>query len=230
MKRTIATALFALAGATLAARDANADPVFQPVADIFEATTDHGWQRLNNYNLGMDFDVLQHVGIYALGIFDDYGNGLQSPHAVRIYDRNTQAVLASVLINPGDGYLRNYFRYVDLPAPLFLDPGAQIVIAAGYVAGNLDRNANSHDGTRDPNPLVFDAPYFDNVGISRFIGDANAFPAIPDTVLVPGPANRYHAGSFRYGTPNPEPGTMLLLGLAGAGAAWRRKRANARRS
>ena len=58
------------------------------------------------------------------------------------------------------------------------------------------------------------------IGNGRF-GAAGTFPSIRDS----GPANRYHSGSFSM-TPNPEPGTLAMLGavLTGAAVVIRRRR------
>ena len=72
----------------------------------------------------------------------------------------------------------------------------------------------------EPTPIFNDGPgVISNIGVARY-GTGSAFPGTLDT----GPENRYHAGSFTY-SPNPEPGTIVLLSSALAAAGvWRRRR------
>ena len=76
-------------------------------------------------------------------------------------------------------------------------------IVAGYREGNQDLNANVHGSLEiDPPPRFDDGGgAIANVGISRYGMDGNAFPDIPDESTGPGPANRYHAGSFCFTVP-----------------------------
>jgi hypothetical protein len=52
--------------------------------------------------LGMDFDVDNTVIIKKLGCFDDSSDGLFRPIAVRLYDRDTLEVVASIDFLPDD--------------------------------------------------------------------------------------------------------------------------------
>ncbi len=186
-----------------------------------------GRQTKLNFSLGLDFEVQYFPGISItrLGVWDDNGNGLLSPHSLIIYDLgdSLNMPLARIDTLPGTGVLEGGYRYFDLPAALSLHQGTQFSMVVYYPAGNLDSNGNSGPtppSLGEPTPTFLGDPYLSNIGVARF-GFNNTFPITLDT----GPANRYHAGSFTY-TPNPEPGTMILLSAALAAAgAWRRRRA-----
>lgn len=217
------TILCLVAAAALAvAPPAHADPT-----PVFEATSFYGTQGpLEGIALGTDFDVAFEQGVFVshLGVFDSHGNGLASGHSVGIFDRTTGDAVVQIVTAPGTGALIDGYRYFELPEDVNLPSGFQGSIVVGYGEGNLDRNGNSHGILSvEPNPIWRADPYINNVGISRYGFDPDGYPNILDTVYSPGPANRYHAGSFTY-TPNPEPGTMVLLGAAGAVAGVVRRR------
>lgn len=187
-----------------------------------------GRQTMQDFTLGLDFEVtFDHVTIHQLGIWDDvYGNGLLSSHSLMIYDlSDPSAPLARIDTLPGGGTLVGGYRYFDLAAPLTLTEGTQFSVVVYYPAGNADSNGNSGPLplTRgEPTPIFNGGGYglISNIGDARY-GTGFGFPSILDY----GPENRYHAGSFTY-TPNPEPGTIVLLsGALAAAGAWRRRRA-----
>jgi hypothetical protein len=177
---------------------------------------------------GLDFEVLHHSGIsiLQLGIWDDNGDGLVTEHWIHLWDLSSPSVpLASVHTLPGTGKLVNGYRYFEID-PVTLTMGTQFVVSVFYpdvVGYNVDSNGNSGTALQnlEPTPTFDSSGYIANIGRGRYILNANAFPSVLDT----GPANRYHAGSFAY-VPNPEPGTLVLLGsvLAGAGILRRRRR------
>ncbi|MFN0128233.1 MAG: hypothetical protein ACKV19_16280 [Verrucomicrobiales bacterium] len=151
-------------------------------------------------SLGMDFDVINPVIVHRLGCFDDNSDGLFLPISVRIYDRDTEEVVAELLFNPDDagtperedGSPIGGMRFLPLPAPVTLPLGFRgTIVADGY--GDMERNANRGNPTpwttRDGNgSLAF-------VGRSRF-GTAGAFPGTVDG----GPAAQYGAGTFIFET------------------------------
>ncbi|MHC4549317.1 MAG: PEP-CTERM sorting domain-containing protein [Planctomycetota bacterium] len=184
--------------------------------------------------LGLDFEVLFEQGIVVrqLGVWDDIvanGDGsteqaLLSPLVLGLWDTQTQTLLAPPIVTePGTGDLRGDYRYFDLQAELVLDEGQLFTVTVQYGPGNLDSSGNSGrlDQALEPRP-IFDSGQgvIANVGSGRY-GIGPLFPTIPDT----GPANRYHSGSFSF-IPNPEPGTLVLIGgaLAAAGVVRRRRR------
>ncbi len=62
--------------------------------------------------LGMDFDVANTVKVTQLGCFDDNSDGIQVPISVRLYNRDTQEVLASLDFAPGKSALNSAFTRV----------------------------------------------------------------------------------------------------------------------
>jgi len=187
-----------------------------------------GRQTLRDFSLGLDFEVTTPYGIEItrLGVWDDNGNGLASPHTISLYDiSNPAAPLARITTMAGDGVLVDGYRYFDLDTPIVLADGTLFSVVVYYPAGNLDSNGNSGPtppSLGEPTPIFHGGidDYVSSTGVGRF-GAGLAFPGTLDT----GPSNRYHSGSFTY-TPNPEPGTIVLLsGALAAAGAWRRRRA-----
>jgi len=226
-----------LAGCVVAfaalATPAAADPIDAFKATITTGTRGDGLgrQTLSDFVLGLDFEVMSpHITITQLGIWDDNGNGLLSPHTLLLYDlADPSTPLARIDTLPGTGVLEGGYRYFDLTDYVTLAAGTQFSIVVYYPEGNKDSNGNS-----GPLPLTRGEPtpifvgngygYIDNIGVARYGHPGLGFPGTLDF----GPANRYHAGSFTY-FPNPEPGTIVLLsGALAAAGAWRRRRAKRR--
>jgi hypothetical protein len=227
MRNSFAACAIAIA---LFATTSSADPYDAYKATITDGTLGNGKgrQTMRDFSLGLDFEVLyDHITITRLGIWDDvYGNGLSSPHSLMIYDlANPAAPLVQIDTLPGTGVLEDGYRYFDLPTGLTLAEGTQFTMVVYYPVDNLDSNGNSGPfppALGEPNPIfVGDGNgLLSNIGTARY-GNGLAFPGTLDT----GPENRYHAGTFTY-TPNPEPGTILLVsGALAAAGAWRRRRA-----
>jgi hypothetical protein len=225
MRTRIAACVVALAAL---ATSAAAEPYEAFKATITTGTLGNGKgrQTVRNFSLGLDFEVtFPHVTISQLGVWDDNSNGLLSPHSLLIYDlADPSAPLARIDTLPGTGILLGGYRYYDLATPLTLAAGTQFSMVVYYPAGNLDSNGNSGPtppSLGEPVPIFNDGSgILSNIGRARY-GSGFGFPSMLDT----GPANRYHAGSFTY-SPNPEPGTMILLsGALAAAGIWRRRRA-----
>lgn len=226
MRTRIAACVLAIAAI---ATSAAAEPYQAFESTITSGTLGNGKgrQTVRNFSLGLDFEVtFPHITISQLGVWDDNGNGLLSPHSLLIYDlASPSTLLARIDTLPGTGTLIGGYRYFDLPSPLTLPQGTQFTMVVYYPAGNLDSNGNSGPtppSLGEPTPTFVGDGYgiISNIGLSRY-GTGFGFPSMIDT----GPANRYHAGSFTY-TPNPEPGTMVLLsGALAAAGIWRRRRA-----
>lgn len=158
-------------------------------------------------SLGLDFDIQSPIVIKALGVFDDGADGLTRPLAARIFNRETQEIVAEVLFAPGQGRLIEGMRFKDLESPLRLEAGFKGVMQAdGYGPGerllNSDGNTNAivwtlHDGNGS---ILF-------VGSSRYGFEPGTFPEILDQ----GPAARFAAGTFLYEVLPPErPGIPVL--------------------
>lgn len=82
-----------------------------------------------SYSLGWSFTLNTPVTVTELGFYDDLQNGLTQSHPVGIYDKATQALLATVTVSPADP-LDGFFRYAPLPVPLSLAPGPTYVVMA----------------------------------------------------------------------------------------------------
>jgi hypothetical protein len=228
MRKSMAACVVALAAL---ATSAAAEPIEAFTSTITTGTTGNGKgrQTLKNFSLGLDFLVTHEFGVEVthLGVWDDNGNGLLSPHTISLYDIVSGTALAQIDTLPGTGVLIDGYRYFDLESAITLAPGTQFSVVVYYPGANLDSNGNSGatpPSLGEPTPVFhgeFDGhDFISSIGVGRY-GTGLAFPSTLDT----GPANRYHAGSFAY-TPNPEPGTIVLLsGALAAAGAWRRRRA-----
>lgn len=228
MRKSIATCVVAIAAfATSAAAEPETYDAFTSTITSGTQGNGKGRQTVRNFSLGLDFEVtFPHITISRLGVWDDNGNGLVSSHSLMIYDlADPSAPLTRIDTLPGTGVLEDGYRYFDLLAPLTLELGTQFSMVVYYPTGNLDSNGNSGPtppSLGEPTPILLGDGYgfLSNIGLARY-GNGLAFPGTLDT----GPANRYHSGSFSY-TPNPEPGTVILLsGALAAAGIWRRRRA-----
>lgn len=161
-------------------------------------------------SLGMDFDLDNPIIVTRLGVFDDGADGLQLPITARIFDRETQAIVAEVYFAPGEGELIDGMRFKPLDQPLRLEAGFKGVIQAdGY--GPEERLLNSNGNT---NLIIWTLN--DGNGSIRFVGSSRygiAAGTFPD-VIDGGPVARYAAGTFEFEILPPErPGTPTLTVL-----------------
>lgn len=158
-------------------------------------------------SLGLDFDVENPIIVKRLGVFDDNADGLKRPLAARIYNRETEEVVAEVLFAPGDGVLVEGMRFKALESPLRLEEGFQGVIQAdGY--GEEERLLNSHG---DTNRIIW--TLYDGNGSIRFVGSSRwaVSPGVFPSTIDQGPAARFAAGTFEYEVlPPARPGRPTL--------------------
>ncbi len=159
-------------------------------------------------SLGMDFNVVNTIIVTRLGVYDDGTDGLKLPITARLWDRATQAEVASVEFtaeNPGT--LIRGSRFKDLTAPVKLEAGFQGIIAAeGYGA---DEKVFNSGGKTNQMPWVLETGNGSLLftGSSRYGVIAGVFPEGLDG----GPAARYAAGTFEYETTPPAlPGTPIV--------------------
>ena len=153
-------------------------------------------------SLGMDFVVNRAVMVTELGVFDSNGTGLRRELQAQLWRRDDGGtpdnfaddsgvdVVAEQLFPADDAAtLVGGSRFVPLPEPVTLEPGAYTIVAFGYGRRETVFNGEgSAAGATDTGNGLLSF-----VGASRF-GEAGQFPATVDT----GPANRYGAGTFRF--------------------------------
>jgi arylsulfatase A-like enzyme len=123
--------------------------------------TDGGADLRNDRNgaVGYEFTVgAQPVLVRSLGLWDDAAadqanqetlrlddgqtaglpDGLKVRHRVRLFERSTRKLLATVAVTNANSYLQGEFRYVDLPAPVRLEAGATYALTMSTTAGDGD--------------------------------------------------------------------------------------------
>lgn len=143
-----------------------------------------------NGPLGMDFDVVRPINVYALGAFDHNSDGLKVPIKVIIYDRTTTKEVVSIDFAVGDGQLVGGNRIKPLPCPLSLPANFKgVIVAQGYNAQELNGNGNGGRSTDTGG------------GAITFLGGgrygAQGTTTYP-TIIDGGPVNRYAAGTFLF--------------------------------
>ncbi len=160
----------------------------------FTPASTPGNQSLLN-PLGMGFDVQNPIVVTRLGVFDANSDGFSNPIDARIFDRDSQAVIAGVSFSPEDpGVLIEGMRFKPLDPPLRLEAGFKGLIEAdGFLAPDpiLNSNGNAanaiwtlHDGNAS---LVF-------VQMNLVGSIPGEYPLTVDG----GPVARYAAGTFEY--------------------------------
>lgn len=166
---------------------------FVPSTTAYQVPGETGGSQAYDGPLGMDFDVDQGIAITRLGAFDSGSDGLARPITVRLFNRATQAEVASVTFAAGDsGSLAGGSRFLTLPTPAFLAPGFQgSIVAEGYGPGEENGNGGSQPITWTTN---------DGGGLIRFVGGGRfgTTPGACPTTLDSGPANAYAAGTFDF--------------------------------
>jgi hypothetical protein len=84
--------------------------------------------------LGLDFIVNQPIRVTELGVFDDLGDGLKLTITARLFNRETEEEVTSLVFNAMDqGELVGGSRFKPLDPPLSLPAGFQgTIVAVGY--------------------------------------------------------------------------------------------------
>jgi VCBS repeat-containing protein len=152
--------------------------------------------------LGMDFNVNTPVYVTQLGVFDSGSNGIQGGTVTaRLYNRQTQALLATLTFTGNEGTLVGGSRFKPLAAPIQLPAGFQgVIVAEGYNGSELNGNSGTPLWTTNSGSGAISF-----VGGGRYALTAGQFPTNVDG----GPANRYAAGTFTFSTTLPGPPTLL---------------------
>lgn len=165
-----------------------------------------------NQSVGWQFNVLQPLTVIGLGWFDERANGLVTAHTVGIWSPDG-TLLTSVLVPAGTAApLDGQFRAVFI-TPLVLPVGNGYIVGGENFFANTERLADNASQMVDPRIRYIDATFSTlGSGFTR----PNQF-----SLAVTG----FYGPSFSV-KPIPEPATIILLstGLAGVGAAVRKRR------
>ena len=151
-----------------------------------------------NGSLGIDFNVNTPIVVTQLGVFDSGSNGLAVPITARLYNRDTQAQLTSLVFAAGSGATSGTLvggsRFLTLATPISLPAGFRGTIVAENYQGS-EPNGNTFGGgaawTTDSGSGTISF-----VGGARY-GSLGLFPTNVDA----GPVNRYAAGTFKFTPP-----------------------------
>jgi hypothetical protein len=166
-----------------------------------------------NYIAGSEFTTTSSFTIRSLGYLDSEGDGLTGSHTVGLWDAGTEALLASVVVNPGSFQVLSaqgvgIWHLADI-TPIVIGPGTY------RVAGSQDTDSNALSDDKIGNGVTLSAGYvrtdFPNGGFA-FPNLAFASEAIRATL------------STDSVTPTPEPSTLLLGGFAAVGLMFGSRR------
>ncbi len=111
--------------------------------------------------IGWQFDVVNTVSVSAMAWFDEYGDGLQLPHEVGIWDPSGTLIEATHVLIPfgTTATLDGIWRIVEItPAELLL-PGDGYIIGGYNGSGQSECLSSDVDQTVHPNLAYFDATF-----------------------------------------------------------------------
>ena len=161
-------------------------------------------------SMGNDFNVNQSIIVTSLGVFDSGGDGISGTLVARLFDRDTQASLASITFSGNTGTLIGGSRFIDLASPLTLNAGFHGIISVAYLGDQLEPNGNLREG---PGNWTMD----NGGGLISFVGEghysyAGTGDVYPNLSAAPSPApNTFAAGTFSY-VAVPEPSVLAMVG------------------
>ena len=180
----------------------------------------------DNLALGLEFDVVSAITVTKLGVFDskdDFGSGqeygLRRTITAIMYDRDTQAALATLVFTPADSGARtNGSWFKTLTTPLQLAAGFHgMIVAENY--GNDAEGWEPYAGSATPSWTTNDGG-----GLITFLQDGKyaaegSYPNLSlgyGAVIAP-----VAAGTFEY---VPEPASAVLLLSGGVLVMFRRRK------
>jgi hypothetical protein len=168
-------------------------------------------QTLQNppFTLGFQFTANIDMTVISLGLFDSSQDGLVESHAAGIWDSGGTLLGSTVIPSGVAGTLVNQFRYVATSISLLA--GQNYFIGALYLTGS--------------DPLIFPgfaSNFATDPGVtflqSQFAGGAVlTFPS-----LTAGQDPAYFGPNFQFEAV-PEPASMAMLAIGGAGVWFRRR-------
>jgi len=169
----------------------------------------------NTWSLGFTFTANQNISVTRLGFYDDRKNGLTERHEVGLFDMSG-SLLGSAFVDNGDA-LDGWFRY-DAVAAINLTSGTDYVIAATTGLENY---------TWDP------VGFFVNPAIS-FVEDRFSLSASLVFPTIASGVSGWFGPNFQWEVSNegniPEPGSLMLVGLALVGLSRVRRRTELQRA
>jgi hypothetical protein len=202
--RVIAMAAALATGLALAAAPAQAAPsaidLFTEPQDTFVGAT---------LTIGWLFSVDRDIAVTALGVFDDFEDGLFFAAPVGIWDMQGQLLTSAVVPKDQLGALQDGFRYTSI-APFHLKSGEHYVIGAFY-AGDFAATLGPGEGAFNPH-VHFEGNRFANT-------NAFLFPGMPDEE-APFAGPNFQAT----GIPEPASWALMIAGFGLAGVALRGRR------
>jgi hypothetical protein len=194
--------------------------------DLTMTSAGNGYAGNQGYGgtVGMEFDVnAQSILVTSLGVFDSGQDGFHNTLTTYIYNRDTQALVASVSFSGTTdttaGTLAGYHRFKSIGG-LVLTSGHYLIAADGF--SNADREGNVTNG----NGFVHDT-FNDGGGLitalppSVYASGPGLYPTIPSTTTD---SLGFNAGSFTFSSISlavPEPSSVVLLtSLIGVGGLF----------
>jgi hypothetical protein len=182
-----------------------------------------------NGSIGMDFDVNSpNVQVTTLGVFDANRDGFHHVMTTYLWNRDTQALLASQTFTPADpGTLDGYHRFKAI-TPLTLNAGGHYTISSfGFMndgAGN-DRYGEELDAGFVRDRFSSFGGYLTAVGVGRY-SEAYLGAGVYPYSQLPGTTSLWaNSSSFQFIVPEPGVGSLLMCsGFVGSLVLMKRRR------
>ncbi len=195
---------------------------------VADAGTSYAGNQTWSGAIGMDFDVNSNgIAVTSLGVFDSGRDGFHHVMTTYLWNRDTQALIASQTFSPSDaGTLNGYHRFKSIGS-LVLAAGHYTISSSGFASdgSGTDNNGNELIGGFVSDNFNSGSGAISMVAPGRY--SAAGHPAdYPGGQL--GSALWVNGPSFQFSlAPVPEPGMYGLLlsgGTMGLGLFARRRR------